>query len=84
MPEDSAYSVDVIAGVQEKDKLHWVLLTCIEVIKITFNLPNEILQVLNPDIWLVIYIDTIDVVTKDDSICDVYLISGKLECVHCL
>ena len=65
----------MIAGIEEHDKFHWVLLSRVVVIKVPFDLPDQVFQVLDPDIWPRISVNTGDIVSKDDSLSDVNLIS---------
>ena len=76
MSEDAADAVNVVAGVKEQDQLHWVLLGSIEVLKVELDLLDEVFQVLYPDVRPVVSIDSVDIVSENDAVSLIYLLSS--------
>lgn len=74
----------MVASVQEENQFHGVLLARVEIIKVSLDLLDEVLQVLNPDVGLGIAINAVDVVSKDDSLSDIDLVTSELESIESL
>jgi hypothetical protein len=68
LSEHSANSVDMVTSVQEHNKFHWILLAIVVVAQVLDNDLHECVKILNHDVWSILSINAIQVITEDDSL----------------